>query len=121
VLLLMAAFYRAASCSAINRLLNGPETAEGSAENLTLWSSIVGGIIEHPAWRSAMRHTQAEINLAHQHVSDGDRLVAAQRRLILRLHDQGHPIAEAEELLRLMLSILEQMRDHLREMTKDDL
>jgi hypothetical protein len=51
----------------------------------------------------------------------GERRVAAQRRLIQRLWNQGHPTAEAERLRRIIIDLLEQMRDHLREMTRDDI
>jgi hypothetical protein len=68
-----------------------------------------------------MTHTVAEIDQACQHVRDAEARVIAQCNLIDQLAMGDYPTQEAEERLSLMLTILDQMRDHLREMTKDDI
>jgi hypothetical protein len=68
-----------------------------------------------------MKNTVAEIEQARQHIRDAEARVIAQCNLIDQMARGDYPTQEAEERLSLMLTILDQMRDHLREMTKDDI
>ena len=67
-----------------------------------------------------MRHTEAEIETARQQVIDGERRIFAQLALVDWLARTGHATEDAEVHLKLMLNIVQQMRDHLREMSKDE-
>ena len=67
-----------------------------------------------------MKHTEAEIDTVRQRVIDGERRIFAQLALVDWLARTGHAAEDAEAHLNLMLNIVQQMRDHLREMSKNE-
>ena len=54
-----------------------------------------------------------DLNRAREHVADGERRVADQRRLLAELSRDGHSTDAAERLLRTLEDTLQIMRDHL--------
>jgi hypothetical protein len=57
-------------------------------------------------------YSLADLELAIRHVTEGQRRIAGQRRLIVRLEQRGYPTADARVLLRLFTDTVEQMVIH---------
>lgn len=68
-----------------------------------------------------MRRTGEAIERARQRVAETELRITAQRGLIHQLKNAGRPSAQAERLLDVMVNLLKQRRDHLREMARDTL
>ena len=64
------------------------------------------------AGENAMTFTQADLDMANRHVSEGEIHVLKQERVISRLRSLGAPTGMAEDLLEEFLSTLQSHREH---------
>lgn len=85
----------------------------GSA--LLLWS-----VPPPPTGLDAMHHTQEDIERARQHVVDAELRIAKQHLLISQLETGGWQSSEARQLLSQMEDLLEQLHQHLRDVTTSE-
>ena len=66
-----------------------------------------------------MPHSQADLERAGYLVIEGEKRVSKQRLVIEQLAHDGHPTAEAQELLQNMLDLLDEMHAQLEEIASD--
>jgi len=59
-------------------------------------------------------YTRADLDMADRHIAEGEAHILRQEKIVTRLHSNGAPTGEAENLLRLLNETQAEHRRHRR-------